>query len=112
MSTSPIKSPNPAKKICLQPISSNNFDSPADENNQIDERINGVLNLSSLFRESYVNFPTKDLISLAFTIDVSCSEECTQQIELESRHRLHDKESQWTKLLIGRITGAIFKDGK
>lgn len=112
MRSSPIKSPNAAKKICLQTDSNKNLYTAANKNVQSDERICGVLNLASLFNESYINVPTKDLITIAYKIDVSFSEECTEQIEIQTRYCSLDKDSQWKKLQIGRICGSVFKDGK
>lgn len=113
LSTSPIQSPNPAKKICLESNSSNNLCDAADddENDRCyeDERVFGVVNLASLYRQSFVNLSTKDLISIAFEMDMSFSLDYSQTIELESRHRLHLNE--WKKLQVGRICGSVFKDG-
>lgn len=112
MRSSPTKNPNSAKKICLQTDSNNNLYTAADKKIRNEERICGVLNLTSLFKESYINVSTKDLITIAFNIDLTCSEECTEQIEILTRHRILDKDPQWKKLQIGRICGSVFKDGK
>lgn len=113
MRSSPTKSPNcTAKKICLETDSNNNLYTAADKKVRSEERIYGVLNLTSLFKESYINVSTKDLITIAFNIDLSCSEECTEQIEMLTRHRMLDKDPQWKHLQIGRICGSVFKDGK
>ncbi len=80
---------------------------------QIEEKIAGVINLMSLFQECYTNYSTKDLISIAFNMDLSCSLECAEQIEVDSRFRLlSDKETHWKQLQVGRICGSTFKDGK
>lgn len=79
---------------------------------QDDVRICGVLNLSTLFKESLRNVPIKDLMSMVNDIDLSCPQECIEQIEYESR-RLSDKSSLLlSKLQVGRISGSVFKDGK
>lgn len=110
--TSPVKIPNSAKKICLRTNSNNNLYPAPTETVQINERICGVLNLASLFNESFIDVPTKDLITIAYDIDLSCSLESTEQIEMESRHRSSDKEAQWKQLQVGRICGTVFKEGK
>lgn len=110
MPSSPIKSPVSAKKICLE-IDLNNSLNAAEI--EIEGRICGVLNLASLFKHKYINVPTKDLITIAYDIDLSCSQECLEQIEMKSRHRLfNDKESKWKQIRVGRICGSVFKDGK
>lgn len=110
--SSEIENPNPAKKICLTADSNNNLLAAANKVVPCNERICGVLNLMSLFNESYANVPTKDLIAIAYEIDLFCPEECTERIEMLTRHRLLDKDTQWNKLPVGRICGSVFKDGR
>lgn len=116
MPSSPIKSPVSAKKICLQPNSNDNLDAAGSRNDQNIERIRGVINLASLYEECFKNLSVKDLINIAYDIDLSCTRESTEQIEIETRHRLSsalsDKESQWKQLQVGRICGSVFKNGK
>lgn len=83
-----------------------------DSENVQDVRICGALNLASLFKESLRNVPIKELITMGYKIDLTCSQECIEQIEIQSRHRLLDKSSKWNKLQVGRISGSVFKDGK
>lgn len=80
-------------------------------NFQKDERICGVLNLAAIFKECFKDVPVKKLIDVACQIDLSFSEESSQQIEFESRHRQSDKESQWKTLQVGRVCGSVFKSG-
>ncbi|KAJ6647471.1 hypothetical protein Bhyg_02694 [Pseudolycoriella hygida] len=105
--SSPIRNSNAAKKICLDTISSGNLYT---ESNFV--RIGGVLDLTSLYNESFKGKSTNDLISIGRKIDFSCSEQCLEEIEMQSRHRLSDKNSLWKKLQIGRISGSVFKDGE